>query len=143
MAHSAGLDGFAARGNHRAMTEPPVDSAEAAGTSRPGPARGWVREPVWRLLVAAGIVGLATLGVATLAALEGWLAYGRGVERVALHGALLAAAGTLFGHAFRLRRTGQPRRATWLLGLLAALTLPYAALVGTAAYLFAFAGERF
>jgi hypothetical protein len=141
MAHSAGLDGFAARGNHRAMTEPPVDSAEAAGASRPE--RAWAREPAWRLLIATGIVGLATLGVATLAALEGWLAYGRGVERVALHGALLAAAGALFGHAFRLRRTGQPRRATWLLGLLAALTLPYAAQLGTAAYLFAFAGERF
>ncbi|WP_198377891.1 hypothetical protein [Neoroseomonas rubea] len=98
---------------------------------------------VWRLLVAAGVVGLAVLGVATLAALEGWLTYGRGVERVLLQAALLAAAGGLFGYAFRLRRAGQARRAMLMLGLLAALTLPYAALLGAAAYLFAFAGERF
>ncbi|MBP0464812.1 hypothetical protein J5Y09_12900 [Roseomonas sp. PWR1] len=98
---------------------------------------------VWRLLVAAGVAGLAVLGVATLAALECWLTYGRGVGRVALHAALLIAAGAAFGHAFRLRRAGEARRATLLLGLLAALALPYAALLGAAAYLFAFAGERF
>ncbi len=97
----------------------------------------------WQLLIGAAVAGLATLGVAAIAALEGWLAYGRGFGRVALHAALIVAAGALFALAFRLRRRGDARRANLALGLLAALTLPYAAVLAASAYLFAFAGERF
>jgi hypothetical protein len=97
----------------------------------------------WQLLIGAAVVGLATLGIAAIAALEGWLAYRRGFGRVALHAALIVAAGALFALAFRLRRRGDARRANLALGLLAALTLPYAAVLAASAYLFAFAGERF
>lgn len=98
---------------------------------------------MWRVLIGAGVTSLVTLIVATLAALEGWLTYGRGAGRVTLHAAMLAAGSALFGFAFALRRRGQGRLGAAMLGLLAALALPYAAMLGVSAYLFAFAAERF
>jgi hypothetical protein len=97
----------------------------------------------WGLLLAAGIGGIATLGVALFAALDGWVTHGQGLGRVALHVGLLGAGAALFGRGLALRRRGQPRQAALALGLLALVTLPYAVLLGAAVYLFALGGERF
>jgi hypothetical protein len=97
----------------------------------------------WRLLLVAGVVGIATLGVALFGALEGWLTHGHGLGRVALHVALLGAGAALFARGLAFRRRGQGRQAALALGLLAVVTLPYAAVLGAAFYLFVLAGERF
>ncbi|CAH0137067.1 hypothetical protein [Roseomonas sp. CECT 9278] len=97
----------------------------------------------WRILVVAGGVGVATLGIALLAAAVDWLGSGQGVGRVALHVGLAAAGVALFVRGLAFRRGGQRRQAALAMGLLVAVTLPYAAVLATAVYLFALAGERF
>jgi hypothetical protein len=96
----------------------------------------------WRILVAAALVGVAARGAALLAAIEGWLSGGPGFARVALHAGLLGAGAALFARGLALRRRGMGRQGTLALGLLAAVTLPYAALLGAAVWFFVLSGER-
>lgn len=96
----------------------------------------------WRILVAAALVGVAALGVALLAAIEGWLSGAAGLWRVAAHAGLLGAGAALFARGLALRRRGLGRQGALALGLLAAVTLPYAALLGAAVWFFVLSGER-
>jgi hypothetical protein len=96
----------------------------------------------WRILVAAALVGVGALVAALLAAIEGWLSGGPGFARVALHAGLLGAGAALFARGLALRRRGMGRQGALALGLLAAVTLPYAALLGAAVWFFVLSGER-
>lgn len=97
----------------------------------------------WRILVVAGGVGVATLGIALAAAALEWLGSGQGLVRVAVHVGLLGAGVAMFARGLAFRRGGQRRQAALAMGLLVAVTLPYAAMLATAVHLFALAGARF
>ena len=83
----------------------------------------------WRLLVLAATLGVLALAVPLLTWMPGWLRGHGGGSPVALHLALLAGGALMLRRGLVLRRQGAPGQALLALGLLAAVTLPYAALL--------------
>jgi hypothetical protein len=94
----------------------------------------------WALLVLAATISVVALGLPLLTWLPGWLRGHGGGSRVALHLALVVGGALLLRRGLALRRRGAPGQAVLALGLLAAVTLPYAALLLAAVLQ---PGERF
>ncbi|BDG73080.1 hypothetical protein [Roseomonas fluvialis] len=88
----------------------------------------------WRLLVLAAGAGVLALALPLLTWLPGWLRGHGGGVRVALHVALVVGAALLMRRGLVLRRQGASGQAVLALGLLAAVTLPYAALLLAAVF---------